>query len=94
MSPYVRRMMSDLKKHWQPPVAEASNRPLTKPQETAISLTIGRDGQIVAMNLEKRASDVALDKAAWNAAKETSYLPLPSGLKDKDLQLRVRFVVN
>jgi TonB family protein len=94
MSPYMKNLISDLKKQWLPLVKDAVDSQSAKPRETILSLTIAPDGQVLAMKLEKASTDTALDKAAWNAAKETSFLPLPSGLKDTDLKLRFHFVVD
>jgi TonB family protein len=94
ISPYVRNLISDLRKHWLPLVTELASRPLPKPQETLISLMIAPDGRVLAMKLEKPEPDTVLDKAAWNATKGTTYLPPPTGMKDPNLKLRVHFVFN
>jgi TonB family protein len=93
VDPYVKNLMSDLKKHWLP-LASAANQPPLKQQETAIDITIGPGGHIQAMQLEDSTHNTALDKAAWSAAKETTYLPPPAGIKDQTLKLRVHFSVN
>jgi hypothetical protein len=46
------------------------------------------------MKLEKRARDIAVDKAAWNAIRETTYFAPPTGMKDPNLKLRVHFSFN
>jgi TonB family protein len=94
IDPYMKNLISELKKHWLPLIAEAANQPLVKPEETLIGFTIAPDGRILAMQLENSIHNIALDKAAWNATKGTSYLPPPTGMKDPDLKLRVHFVVN
>jgi TonB family protein len=94
LGPYVRILISDLRKHWLPLVKEAANQVPTKQEETIIEFTIAADGSISAMRLEDSTHDTALDKAAWNAAKGTTYLPPPTGLKDPNLKLRVHFIVN
>jgi TonB family protein len=93
LSPYIKTLASDLKKHWLP-LANTANQPPLKQQETAIDITIAPDGHIQAMQLEDSTHNTALDKAAWSAAKETTYLPPPAGIKDQTLKLRVHFTVN
>jgi TonB family protein len=93
LSPYIKTLASDLKKHWLP-LANAANQPPLNRQETAIDITIARDGHIQAMQLQDSTHNTALDKAAWNAAKDTTYLPPPAGIKDQTLKLRVHFLVN
>jgi TonB family protein len=94
LGPYVRTLISDLRKHWLPLVEETENQRPMKQEETIIEFTIAADGGISAMQLKDSTKDTALDKAAWNAAKSTSYLPPPTGMKDSNLKLRVHFIVN
>jgi TonB family protein len=94
LSPYMRILISDLKKHWLPLANAAANHPLIKPQETVIDMTISPDGHILAMRVEDSTHDSALDKTAWSAAKETNYFALPAGMNDQNLKLRAHFVVN
>jgi TonB family protein len=94
IDPYMKNLISDLRKHWLPLAGEAANHPLVRQEETVLSISIGPDGRIVAMQLEGSTHDTALDKAAWNAAKATTYLPPPTGIKGPDLKLRVHFTVN
>jgi TonB family protein len=94
MAPYMRTLISDLRKHWVPLANEAANHPLVKQEETVLSISIGPDGHIAAMQLEGSTHDTALDKAAWSAAKGTSYLRTPTGIRGPDLKLRVHFTVD
>src|ERR1700730_16722400 len=71
MDPYMKTLISDLRKHWLPLAREAANHPLVKQEETILSLSIGPDGHILAMQLEGSTHDAALDNAAWSAAKGT-----------------------
>jgi TonB family protein len=94
IAPYIRELSSGLKKHWLTLGAEAENQPPLKQEETVIDLTIAPDGRLSAMRLANSTQNAALDKAAWNTAKEMTYLPPPAGMKDSNLKLRVHFVVN
>jgi TonB family protein len=90
VSPYMKSMVSDLRKQWLRLAADTANQPLTKKEETTITFGIAPDGTVSAMKLDGSTHNVALDKTAWVAVQATSYLPPPTG----DLKLRVHFVVN
>ena len=94
IDPYVKNLISDLKKQWLPLAKEAASERTKKPEETLIGFTIAPDGRILAMQLENSTHDTALDKAAWKATTGTTYSPLPPELRDINLKLRVHFVVN
>jgi TonB family protein len=88
VAPYVRNLVSDLKKHWSSQTAQSNQ------QEAVITLTIAPNGQLYAMKLETPGHDSALNQAAWNAAKTTSFSPPPAGMTDPSLKLRVHFMVD
>jgi TonB family protein len=90
---YMRNLISDLKKHWSVLVIQ-TNQPFPKQQETVITFTIAPSGQISQMKLENPTHGSALDQAAWNATKATSFSPPPAGMTDPNLKLRVHFMVN
>jgi TonB family protein len=94
LDPYMKELVSGLRKHWLPLANEAANQPLLKGEATLIDLTIGPDGRLSAMLLESSSHNTALDKAAWKTATAMTYLPLPAGMKDANLKLRVHFVIN
>jgi TonB family protein len=94
LGPYMRTLISDLKKHWLAPAGAATNQPLLKQEDTIIDMTIAPDGHLLAMRVEDSTHDSALDKTAWSAAKETNYVALPAGMNDQNLKLRAHFVVN
>ena len=89
LSPYLKTVGSDVRSHWHPPVATQGQQ--AKPDETTISLTIAPNGQVSAMHLDHPTKNAARDRAAWAAITSTHYPPLPSGLKDSSLKLRVIF---
>jgi len=88
LAPYMKNLVSDLKKHWSPQTAQSVQ------QETVITLTIAPDGQLSAMKLETPIHDSALTQAAWNASKTTTFSPLPAGMADPNLKLRIHFIVD
>lgn len=87
-TPYIRSLIADLKKHWSSQVAQSPK------QEAVLTLTIAPNGELSAMKLETPAHDSALNQAAWNAAKTTSFSPTPAGMTDPNLKLRVHFMAD
>jgi len=91
LSPYMRSVLSDLKSRWLPLVAEIGHQHFSTPDETAISFTIAPDGKVSSMHLDHPTKNEVFDKTAWSAARSAHYPPLPAGLKDSSLKLRVLF---
>jgi len=95
IDPYIKRLLIDLKAHWLPLIPEEANPPLSKKGETLIRFTIAPDGKLTAMNLDDSTHDVAMDHAAWGAVTSMGqFEPLPKGMKDPNLTLRILFMVN
>ena len=94
VDPYLKNLLSNLRQHWAPLAADAENQSVTTAHETLINLTIAPSGQILALQLENPAQNIALDQAAWGAAVDTPYSPPPTGMKDVYLKLRVHFLVD
>jgi TonB family protein len=87
--------LADLKAHWLPLIPEEAYPPLSKHGETLIRFTIGPDGKILAMQLDGSTKDDALNHAAWYSITSVGQFdPLPKGMKDPNLTLRIRFMVN
>ena len=93
LGPYVRILITDLKKHWLPLATEAANQTPLRQEETLLRFTIATDGQISAMQLENSAQDTVFDKAAWKAATLITPIPLPAGMKGSSLTVLVHFTV-
>ena len=94
-SAYLRRIVSDTRKNWEPLIPEEVQAPLMKKGIVGIRFTILPDGQIGNMILETRSGDVALDKAAWNAiTSEGQFPPLPTQFHGPQLELRFGFYYN
>jgi TonB family protein len=92
--PYAKTLISDVKRHWIQLMAERVGPSDMKQQETLIVVTIGSDGRVLAMRLDEEARGGAFERAAWEAAKETSYEPLPAGMKEQSMKFRVHFRFN
>ncbi len=83
LEPYLMHLMDDVRAHWLPPAAAGK-------AETEISIAIGPDGTLDAVHLDSGVQDEAASKAAWAAITGTTYAPLPPGLREPKLRLRLR----
>jgi TonB family protein len=93
--PYIRRILSDIKRNWIPLIPEEARPPLNKQGETLIRFTISSDGHITAMNLDGSSQDTAIDRACWGGITGVGqFPPLPSQFKGPNLELRVDFFTN
>ena len=94
-SAYLRRVVSDTRRNWDPLIPEEVRPPLMKKGIVGIRFSILPGGQIGGMTLETRSGDVALDKAAWFAiTSEGNFPPLPREFHGPQLELRFGFFYN
>jgi outer membrane biosynthesis protein TonB len=94
-SAYLRRVVSDTRRNWEPLIPEEVRPPLMKKGIVGIRFSILPGGQIGGMTLETRSGDVALDKAAWFAiTSEGNFPPLPREFHGPQLELRFGFFYN
>jgi TonB family protein len=93
--PYIRKILSDIKRNWIPLIPEEARPPLNKQGETLIRFTINRDGTIAAMNLDGSSQDTAIDRACWGGITGVGqFPPLPAEFTGPNLELRVDFLTN
>jgi outer membrane biosynthesis protein TonB len=93
--PYLRRILSDIKRNWIPLIPEEARPPLNKEGETLIRFTILPDGRIAAMNLDGSSQDQSIDKACWGAITGEGQFPaLPANFHGPNLELRIDFLTN
>jgi outer membrane biosynthesis protein TonB len=93
--PYLRRILSDIKRTWIPQIPEEARPPLNKQGETLIRFTILPDGRIGAMNLDASSQDTAIDRACWGGITGVGqFPPLPANFKGPNLELRIDFLTN
>jgi outer membrane biosynthesis protein TonB len=95
--PYLRRILSDIKRNWEPLIPEEAQPPLYKQGETYIRFTILPDGNIksASMHLDNSTHDIAIDKSCWSAiVSEGQFPPLPTQFHGPELELRIHFLVN
>ncbi len=94
---YINRLINELRQTWIPLLPEETYPPLSKQGDTLISMTIAPDGHLAAIHMDGSTHDDAINLAAWNSIKDTLVSfpsPLPKGMKDPNLSLRIRFMVN
>jgi len=96
-NPYIRRMVSDIQRNWEPLLPPEAGSPLFKQGETFITFTILSDGSIksASMHLDGSTHDVAIDKSCWNAiTSEGQFPPLPKNFDGPELTIRLDFLTN
>jgi TonB family protein len=93
---YLRRVVADTKRNWEPLIPEEVQAPLLKKGFVGIRFSILPDGNIgEPMILETPSGDQALDRAAWNAiTSEGQFPPLPKEFHGPKLELRFGFYYN
>jgi len=97
IDPYIKRLLANIKEHWLPLIPEEAFAPLNKQGETLIRFTILPDGRLMVngMFLDDSTHDDALNRAAWGSITGVGqFEPLPKGMKDPNLTLRIRYMVN
>lgn len=94
-SAYLRHIIADTKRNWDPLIPEEVQPPLLKKGVVGIRFTILPGGKIGSMVLETPSGDQALDKAAWWAiTSEGQFPPLPKEFHGPQLELRFGFFYN
>jgi outer membrane biosynthesis protein TonB len=93
--PYLRRILSDIRRNWEPLIPEEAEPPLNKQGETWIRFSIGPDGRILAMHLDGSTHDDAINRSCWGSiTSEGQFPPLPAQFHGPDLELRIHYLVN
>ncbi len=89
------RILSDIKRNWEPLIPEEARPPLNKQGDTLIRFVINADGSIGAMHLDDSTHDDAINRACWSAiTSEGVFPPLPKEFKGPNLELRIHFLTN
>ncbi len=93
--PYLRRILSDIKRNWDPLIPAEAGSPLFKQGETWIRFSIGPDGSITAMHLDGSTHDEAINRSCWGSiTSEGQFPPLPTAFHGPNLELRIHYLVN
>jgi hypothetical protein len=94
--PWLRKVVEETQRTWDPLVPEEVNAPLYKRGEVEIVFTVLPNGRLQpnSMILAGRSGDVAMDRAAWGSITGSDYPPLPREFHGPYIQLRFRFMYN
>jgi outer membrane biosynthesis protein TonB len=93
--PYLRRILGDIKRNWDPLIPAEAEAPLYKQGETYIRFSINPDGTIAAMHLDGSTHDEAINRSCWGSiTSEGQFPPLPSQFHGPNLELRIHYLVN
>jgi hypothetical protein len=96
-NPYVRRILGDIKRNWDPLIPTEAGSPLYKQGESYIRFTILADGTIkdASMHLDGSTHDEAINRSCWGSiTSEGQFPPLPKDFHGPELELRIHFLVN
>jgi len=94
-SPYLQRVVHDVRENWYNLIPESARAPLMKKGKLAIQFAILKDGKVAAMQLVATSGDVALDRGAWGGITASNpFPPLPSEFGGQYLELRFIFYYN
>jgi outer membrane biosynthesis protein TonB len=93
--PYLRRILSDIKRNWDPLIPAEAESPLYKQGESYIRFSINPDGTIAAMHLDDSTHDEAINRSCWGSiTSEGQFPPLPKEFRGPNLELRIHYLVN
>lgn len=95
--PYLRRILSDIKRNWDPLIPAEAQAPLYKQGESYIRFTILPDGSIkeASMHLDGSTHDEAINRSAWGSiTSEGQFPPLPKNFHGPEFELRIHYLVN
>src|ERR1700676_3938784 len=91
-SPYLQRILQDVKENWYHLIPESAEM---KKGKLAIEFAITKDGTVADMRLIATSGDVALDRPAWGSITASNpFPPLPAEFTGPYLALRFRFFYN
>ena len=94
-SPYLSRVLHDVRENWYRLIPEAARPPLMKRGKVSIEFAILKDGRVAGMKLSGSSDDVALDRAAWGGITASNpFPPLPNEFTGQYLALRFHFYYN
>jgi TonB family protein len=96
-APFLKEWRSITNQTWDKQIVNESmpaNRPLPQKASVTIHFKVLPNGQVTNMILEGRSGYTALDRAAWNAIRGSSYPPLPREFHGPFLELRAVFMYN
>ena len=94
-SPYLQRVLHDVRENWYAVIPESAMPPLLKRGKVSIEFAILKNGQIAGIRYVSGSGDVALDRAAYGGiTSSTPFPPLPREFSGQYLALRFTFYYN
>jgi protein TonB len=87
--PYLIKLKDKIMNTWKPPYYKNET---TKDRSAVIVLTIGKNGKLLELNVEKFSSDIAFNRSAVSAIyKSEPFPPLPKNVKVDKVLVKVKF---
>src|ERR1700730_8143562 len=94
-SPYLARVLHDVRENWYRIIPESARAPLMKRGKVSIEFAILKDGQVAGLQIVGTSGDVALDRAAYGGITASKpFPPLPTEFGGQYLGLRFHFYYN
>jgi TonB family protein len=94
-SPYLARVLHDVRENWYRLIPESAQAPLMKKGKVSIEFAILKDGRVTGMQYISGSGDVALDRAAYAGITASNpFPPLPNEFGGQYLALRFHFFYN
>jgi len=94
-TPYLQRVLHDVRMNWYNLIPESARAPLMKKGKVTIEFAILKDGTVAGMKLVSTSGDVALDRGAWGGITASNpFPPLPTEFGGQYLGLRFAFYYN
>ena len=94
-SPYLARVLHDVRENWYRIIPESARAPLMKKGKVSIQFAILKDGQVAGLQIVGTSGDVALDRAAYGGITASKpFPPLPAEFGGQYLALRFHFFYN
>lgn len=85
---YLKEIQDTIQKNWLPPQSY-------KTKNTIVKFTIGRNGELLSLNLDNTSKNDIIDKAALDAIRVSEpFNPLPKDFKDDTLDIEYVFNYN
>jgi TonB family protein len=94
-SPYLSRVLHDVRENWYTLIPEVARAPLMKKGKVSLEFAILKDGHVAGMRLISPSGDVSLDRAAIGGITGSNpFPPLPGEFRGQYLALRFHFFYN
>ena len=93
--PYLKQLVSAVKKNWFESIPEQAKPPVLQRGQVAIQFVIMPNGRVAGMQYTESSGDIALDRAAWGSITASEpFLPLPEKFHGPYFALRMHFAYN